>query len=38
MNPEIQHLPMNPTLKGQAEMIQHIVYSQNGQELTLLLP
>ena len=35
---EIPHLPMNPTLQGQAEMLQHIAYSQNGQELTLLLP
>ncbi|MBQ9262730.1 MAG: alpha/beta hydrolase [Clostridia bacterium] len=29
---------MNPTLKGQAELIQHVIYSQNGQELTLILP
>ena len=34
----IAHLPMNPKLKGQAEIKQHIVYSSNGQELTLLLP
>ena len=34
----IAHLPMNPTLKGQAELKQHIVYSSNGQELTLILP
>ncbi len=31
-------LPMNATLQGQAEMIQYIVYSRNGQELALLLP
>ena len=36
--PEITHLPMNPPLKGQAELIQHVVYSQNRQELTLILP
>lgn len=35
---EIPVLPQNPTLKGQAELKQHIVYSQNGQELTLILP
>ncbi|MBR3503995.1 MAG: alpha/beta hydrolase [Clostridia bacterium] len=29
---------MNPTLKGQAELLQHIAYSANGQELTLILP
>ncbi len=37
----IQHipqLPMNPTLEGQAELIEHIVYSENGQDLSLLLP
>ena len=38
MIPEIPHLPMNPALKGQAEMLKPIVYSQNGQTLTLLLP
>jgi len=38
MIPEIPHLPMNPTLTGQAELIQHVVYSANGQELTLILP
>ncbi|MBR5110846.1 MAG: hypothetical protein IK099_11705 [Clostridia bacterium] len=38
MIPEIAHLPMNPSLKGQAELIQHVVYSQNGQEMTLILP
>ena len=38
MIPEITHLPMNPPLKGQAELIQHVVYSQNRQELTLILP
>ena len=34
----IGHLPMNPLLTGQAELKQHITYSQNGQTLTLLLP
>ena len=34
----IGHLPMNPMLRGQAELKQHVVYSQNGQALTLLLP
>ena len=38
MIPEIMHLPMNPNLVGQAEVKQHIVYSENGQELTLILP
>ncbi len=38
MIPEIPHLPMNPTLKGQAEMIRHVAYSANGQELALILP
>nr|SIP63194.1 Esterase/lipase-like protein [uncultured bacterium] len=38
MIPEIPHLPMNPDLKGQAEVIRHVVYSANGQELTLILP
>ena len=38
MIPEITHLPMNPSLQGQAELIQHIPYSANGQELTLILP
>ena len=38
MLPEIPHLPMNPSLKGQAELIQHVKYSENGQELTLILP
>ncbi len=32
------HVPMNPTLKGQAEVLEHIQYSANGQELTLILP
>ena len=35
---QIAHLPMNPSLTGQAELIQHIPYSSNGQELTLILP
>ena len=35
---EIGHLPMNPSLEGQAELLQHIAYSQNGQELSLILP
>lgn len=34
----IGHLPMNPLLSGQAELKQHIVYSENGQTLTLALP
>ncbi len=38
MIPSIGHLPMNPTLAGQAEIRQNIVYSQNGQTLTLLMP
>jgi len=38
MIPEIERLPMNPTLAGQAELKQHIVYSANGQALTLILP
>ena len=38
MIPGIMHLPMNPELVGQAEVKQHIVYSKNGQELTLILP
>ena len=38
MNDSIIHLPANPTLIGQAELKQHIPYSQNGQELTLILP
>ena len=35
---DIPVLPMNPHLTGQAEVIDKIVYSQNGQELTLILP
>ena len=31
-------LPSNPALKGQAELKQHIRYSESGQELTLILP
>ena len=38
MNHDILHLPMNPSLKGQAELLQHVVYSANGQEMSLLLP
>lgn len=34
----IGHLPMNPLLSGQAELKQRIVYSENGQALTLALP
>ena len=34
----IPQLPMNPSLEGQAELIEHIVYSENGQDLSLLLP
>ncbi len=35
---ELCILPNNPTMKGQAEMIDHVRYSENGQELRLLLP
>ena len=35
---QIPVLPQNPALKGQAELRQHIRYSENGQELTLILP
>lgn len=38
MIPGIPHLTMNPALTGQAELLEHIVYSENGQELSLLLP
>ena len=38
MIPSIGHLPMNPFLMGQAEIKQNIVYSRNGQTLTLILP
>ena len=38
MIPEIGHLTMNSLLTGQAELKQHIVYSKNGQTLTLVLP
>lgn len=38
MIPSIGHLPMNPLLTGQAELKQHIAYSENGQTLTLALP
>ena len=38
MTDTIGHLPMNPLLKGQAELKQHVVYSANGQALTLILP
>ena len=31
-------LPMNPALKGQAEVLEHIRYSDNGQEMTLIVP
>ena len=34
----IPHLPNNPLFLGQAEVKRHIVYSRNGQELTLILP
>ena len=34
----IKTLPQNPELIGQAELIEHIQYSKNGQELSLLLP
>ena len=35
---EIGHLPMNESLRGQAELIQNVKYSKNGQTLTLILP
>lgn len=35
---EIPHLPMNPHLKGQAELIGPIEYSSCGQTLTLIRP
>ena len=38
MIPGIPHIKMNPDLIGQAELLEHIVYSENGQELSLLLP
>ena len=38
MTEQIGHLPMNPLLSGQAELKQHVVYSRNGQTLTLVLP
>ena len=38
MLPNLGCLPMNPALKGQAELIQNIQYSRNGQTLTLILP
>ncbi len=38
MIPEIPHYPMNPTMQGQAEVIRNIRYSENGQELALILP
>ena len=38
MIPNLIHLPANPTLKGQAELIQDVPYSKNGQTLTLILP
>ncbi|MBR1707391.1 MAG: alpha/beta hydrolase [Clostridia bacterium] len=38
MIPELSQLPMNPTLAGQAELLENIRYSENGQTLSLLLP
>ena len=38
MIPNLIHLPANPTLKGQAELIQDVPYSKNDQTLTLILP
>ncbi len=38
MLPDIPHLPGNPTLAGQAELLQSIEYSRCGQALTLILP
>ena len=30
MIPNLIHFPANPTLKGQAELIQDVPYSKNG--------
>lgn len=38
MIPNLIHVPANPALKGQAELIQDVPYSKNGQTLTLILP
>lgn len=38
MIPEIPHVPCNPAFTGQAEVIPHVVYSENGCELTLIRP
>lgn len=38
MDSLIGHLPMNPLLTGQAELKQNVMYSKNGQTLTLILP
>ena len=38
MIPNLIHFPANPTLKGQASLIQDVPYSKNGQTLTLILP
>ena len=35
---EIRHLPNNPELRGQAELVGPLTYSENGQTLTLILP
>lgn len=35
---EIEHLPNNPTLQGQAELFPNIQYSKSGQFLSLLVP
>lgn len=35
---EIEHLPNNPTLQGQAELFPNIKYSKSGQFLSLLVP
>lgn len=35
---EIEHLPNNPTLQGQAEIFPDIQYSKSGQCLTLIMP
>ena len=38
MIPGIPHVPCNPNLAGQAEVIPHVVYSANDMELTLIRP
>ena len=38
MNRAIPHLPMNPELTGQAELLPPVAYSANGQQLMLIVP